>query len=140
MSKIVCHDTKDTSNQGTCAICGSSLNVLAQKREIATETIKKTKNKTSVLIATNKNHEGTVIPLQSENTIGKSGKNTIMIEDVTVSKNHCNINEDNGDWTITDNGSMNGTCVNNKQIKSKKLENNDCIQIGTYTFHYKEQV
>lgn len=141
MSKTLCHDENSNTVKGTCTICGEMINPLNQKREIMREktVTAQTENKTSVLEATNKNQEGTVLFLQENTSIGRGGDNTIMIDDASVSKKHCSIIKKNEHWVIEDKKSMNGVYVNNKQIESQKLENNDCIQIGAYTFHYKEQ-
>ena len=51
---------------------------------------------------------------------------------MTVSRNHAVLVEDEGVYTVEDEGSLNGTFVNRKRIDTAKLSNGDEVQIGKY--------
>jgi hypothetical protein len=73
-------------------------------------------------------------------TIGRSLDNDVVISDQTVSGHHCQIaQEDNGNYSIRDIGSRNGTYVNGKRIHGKEiLSLSDSVQIGNTTLHWQD--
>jgi pSer/pThr/pTyr-binding forkhead associated (FHA) protein len=80
-------------------------------------------------------------------TIGRSGENQLILDDITVGKNHCRIIKIDNIHYIQDNGSMNGTYLNKKilpkhsaegTLQGVALENNDLLQIGKFKFKYIE--
>ena len=73
-------------------------------------------------------------------TIGRSNKNNIVIENLAVSGRHAKIDALEDGYLLTDLKSKNGSFVNEKQVTSHWLENNDVITIGKHTlvFAYKE--
>ena len=73
-------------------------------------------------------------------TIGRSDKNNIVIENLAVSGRHAKIDALEDGYLLTDLKSKNGSFVNEKQVTSHWLENNDVITIGKHTlvFAYKE--
>jgi len=67
---------------------------------------------------------------QSEITIGRENRNTIVLPHISVSKVHAKIILENGRYYIADNGSTNGVVVNNKRISGKvRLQEKDVIVI-----------
>ncbi|MDT0452750.1 MULTISPECIES: FHA domain-containing protein [unclassified Streptomyces] len=66
-------------------------------------------------------------------TAGRHPQSDIFLDDVTVSRRHVEFrrNQD-GSFTVTDVGSLNGTYVNREQIESVVLANGDEVQIGKY--------
>jgi hypothetical protein len=64
--------------------------------------------------------------------IGRSPECEIFLDDVTVSRNHAVLVEENGHFRVQDEGSLNGTFVNRKRIDSVELANGDELQIGKY--------
>ena len=75
-----------------------------------------------------------VIPLASNPVIriGRGPDNTIVIPNVTVSRNHAEISYNNGQPTITDLKSSNGTLVNGNMINgTAPLTNMAVVKIGT---------
>jgi pSer/pThr/pTyr-binding forkhead associated (FHA) protein len=64
--------------------------------------------------------------------IGRSPDCEIFLDDVTVSRNHAVLIEDDGAYVVEDQGSLNGTFVNRRRIDTAKLENGDELQIGKY--------
>ncbi|MCK5685343.1 FHA domain-containing protein, partial [bacterium] len=63
--------------------------------------------------------------------IGRSNECQITINDTKVSRMHSTFFVKNRKLYLKDNGSTNGTFVNNKKIFEKKLSNGDDIRIGT---------
>ena len=75
--------------------------------------------------------------------IGKSNKNDIykdFINDITVSKEHCQIFvDDNGNIFLTDLNSTNGTFVNNNKISEPvMLSKYDIVRAGNSLVNWKE--
>ncbi|MBD3344375.1 MAG: FHA domain-containing protein [Chitinivibrionales bacterium] len=71
-------------------------------------------------------------------TIGRGHDNTISIANESVSRHHCRIEKTDEGYAITDLGSLNGTYVNDKQIKRSPLTFGDKIQISTYSLVFKK--
>jgi len=66
-------------------------------------------------------------------TIGRLEEHEIILDDVTVSRNHGEIIIENEISKITDNSSTNGIYINNLLIKnSSGLNSGDKIQIGKF--------
>ena len=64
--------------------------------------------------------------------IGRLNDKEIILDDVTVSRNHAYISVDDDLLTINDEGSTNGIFVNGEIIKESKLYSGTRIQIGKY--------
>ena len=71
-------------------------------------------------------------PKLDRTLIGRSPECDIFLDDVTVSRKHAVLVRENGDFTIEDQGSLNGTFVNRARIESAKLRDGDELQIGKY--------
>jgi pSer/pThr/pTyr-binding forkhead associated (FHA) protein len=69
---------------------------------------------------------------EGETTIGRSPDCGIFLDDVTVSRRHAVLREQNGSFVVEDQGSLNGTFVNRKRVESAQLEDGDELQIGKY--------
>jgi HD-GYP domain-containing protein (c-di-GMP phosphodiesterase class II) len=64
-------------------------------------------------------------------TLGRSAENTIVVNDVAVSGVHSKIiRAENGQYTLHDNASTNGTFVNGKEARVLDLKHGDEIRIG----------
>jgi len=71
-------------------------------------------------------------------TIGRLTENDIVIDDKTVSKNHCFIVTEQDYYIIGDAGSSNGTYINEKKISShKRLADGDVITLGDTELEFK---
>lgn len=69
-----------------------------------------------------------------ENSIGRSKGSDIVIEDPTVSRNHCVLLRRRDGWFVSDIGSKSGTKVNSRPVHSRhRLSLDDEIQIGSTT-------
>lgn len=69
-----------------------------------------------------------------EVTVGRSQDASIFLDDVTVSRRHAELRKRDGDWSVVDNRSLNGTYVNRSRIDEHVLSNGDELQIGKYRF------
>ncbi|MDO5559700.1 MAG: type VII secretion protein EssC [Oscillospiraceae bacterium] len=75
--------------------------------------------------------------LKQENakiTIGKNKNNSICIGSEYISGNHASVTRDSDGWSVSDNSSTNGTYVNNKRVRSSKLNIGDTVFILGYKF------
>lgn len=67
-------------------------------------------------------------------SFGRGPECDVFLDDITVSRHHCDISLVNDVVTVHDNGSTNGTYVDSVAIDKKQLEAGDVIQIGRYVF------
>jgi hypothetical protein len=74
----------------------------------------------------------TFTPQGERTSIGRSPDCGIFLDDVTVSRKHAVLVQQNGRWLVEDQGSLNGTFVNRARIDRVELENGDEVQIGKY--------
>ena len=65
-------------------------------------------------------------------SIGRSPESEIFLDDVTVSRSHAVIERTSSGFSLTDQGSLNGTYINNQSLKSAPLNCGDEIQIGKF--------
>lgn len=71
-------------------------------------------------------------PLHPPVTIGRDARNTIVLPTGRVSRQHALIEEEGGNLVIVDQGSTNGTFVNNQRQERAILKPGDTIRIGPY--------
>jgi len=71
-------------------------------------------------------------PAGARTRIGRSPDCDIFLDDVTVSRNHAVLVEENGEFHVEDQGSLNGTFVNRKRIDRAPLREGDELQVGKY--------
>jgi len=75
-----------------------------------------------------------------ENAIGRSRGSDIVIDDPTVSRNHCVLLRRKEGWFVSDVGSKSGTKVNGRKIsKRRKIKIDDKITIGKTTLSLKKR-
>ena len=67
-----------------------------------------------------------------DTSIGRSGDNDVLLDDVTVSRKHANIRRAGERFELIDLGSLNGTYVNNNSIARATLNSGDEIQFGKF--------
>ncbi|HYU20608.1 MAG TPA: FHA domain-containing protein [Chloroflexota bacterium] len=76
--------------------------------------------------------QGDPLELASVTRLGRSGQNTIVLDDSFVSAEHAVIVYRDGGWWLTDQGSMNGTLVNESPVRGEvALAAGDVIGIGS---------
>ncbi|WP_276671724.1 FHA domain-containing protein [Schaalia cardiffensis] len=68
---------------------------------------------------------------------GRSPKSDIFLDDVTVSRSHCQFIAVDGGHVVRDSGSLNGTYVNRERVDSARLNTGDEVQIGKYRLTYQ---
>lgn len=76
----------------------------------------------------------------TETSIGRSGENSILLNDVTVSRKHANIRRAGERFELIDLGSLNGTYVNNNSIARATLTNGDEVQFGKFHMLFVQNV
>jgi pSer/pThr/pTyr-binding forkhead associated (FHA) protein len=69
---------------------------------------------------------------EAETTIGRSPDCGIFLDDVTVSRKHAVLTDEDGRFRIEDQGSLNGTFVNRRRVDAAELSDGDELQIGKY--------
>jgi hypothetical protein len=76
---------------------------------------------------------GTVFTLSDRATasLGRSPGNEILLDDHSVSGQHCRIRPEGGSFVLHDLGSTNGTFVNEERVEQKALRSGDEVRIGT---------
>jgi FHA domain-containing protein len=71
-------------------------------------------------------------------TIGRLPECEITIEDRGVSRRHAQIRTKEGESTLTDLGSTNGTQLNGQQVQSRTLQDGDRIVVGSTLIEYRK--
>jgi ABC-type multidrug transport system ATPase subunit/pSer/pThr/pTyr-binding forkhead associated (FHA) protein len=71
------------------------------------------------------------IPPTGTLTIGRDPESDICIELPQVSWNHARIESEDGNWTLVDLGSSNGTWVNGSRIKRTRITGEDAVTLGS---------
>ena len=83
---------------------------------------------------------GLCVQLQNGMTVGRNPQmNCYIDKDHTVSNLHCSFHSRGSDWYIRDDGSTNGTFINQKRLTPKEYTLNhqgDMIRIGSQSFVY----
>lgn len=91
------------------------------------------------LIVTKGAQAGSIYQLKADTTsVGRSGTNGIRIDDSNVSSEHLRIRCENGEFTLVDLGSTNGTRINGRQMHQHVLRHNDRVQIGETVLLFKK--
>lgn len=71
-------------------------------------------------------------PAGERTRIGRSPDCDIFLDDVTVSRNHAVLIQEDGEFVVEDQGSLNGTFVNRRRIDRAPLHEGDELQVGKY--------
>jgi sulfur carrier protein ThiS len=72
-------------------------------------------------------------------SIGRSPNADILLDDVTVSRDHARIRRRPDGLYIEDAASLNGTYVNRQRIESHRLEDGDELQIGKFKLTFLDR-
>jgi len=70
--------------------------------------------------------------------IGRLPDNDIVLNDILISRRHCEIRREGERWKIVDIGSLNGIYVNNLRVSEEFLASGDVIVIGNNQFVFEE--
>lgn len=65
-------------------------------------------------------------------TVGRHPDSHLFLDDVTVSRRHAEITNEDGGLTIHDLGSLNGTYVNGDRVEERPLQTGDEVQVGRF--------
>lgn len=90
------------------------------------------------LVFRNNEGERMISLVETPFSIGRSKQCDFTINDTNVSRTHALLCLENDSWKIKDNGSTNGTFVNEVKVSESVLQHNDLIRIGTTELTYKE--
>lgn len=71
-------------------------------------------------------------------SIGRARDNDVVIENLSVSRNHARINREGDDFILSDLNSANGSMVNGHRVSRTPIKNNDLVQIGKHTLVFLE--
>lgn len=72
-------------------------------------------------------------------TIGRSPDNNVKVQNPTVSSRHCTIEQIAANsFLLIDEGSTNGTRVNDRRIRRKIVNRNDKITLGSFTLQLEK--
>ena len=69
-------------------------------------------------------------------TAGRHPRSDIFLDDVTVSRKHCEFLRCEAGYTVRDAGSLNGTYVDRERVDSHVLSAGDEVQIGKFRLAY----
>jgi pSer/pThr/pTyr-binding forkhead associated (FHA) protein len=69
-------------------------------------------------------------------SIGRARDNDVVVENLSVSRNHARIRRQSGKYVLTDLNSANGTFVNGVKITKTEIVDNDIIAIGKHKIHF----
>jgi pSer/pThr/pTyr-binding forkhead associated (FHA) protein len=89
------------------------------------------------LIANSGPEKGQQIPINQKTEIGRALDCDISILEPALSRKHAEIEPLNGELTLKDLGSANGTYVNAKKIKEVRLKDRDILQFNKVSFIVK---
>jgi len=79
------------------------------------------------------------IDLRATNSLGRHPNNTIQLLDKIVSKEHCILEQREGQWILRDLGSLNGTYVNGERVRGEiALHHGDDIALGSTRARYDD--
>lgn len=85
----------------------------------------------AALIVIHGNAPGTWLPLHyGRMVLGRSSKASLLVDDDSVSRRHCEIKLQGERCRVTDLGSTNGTIVNHALVEFGILRAGDCLQVG----------
>jgi pSer/pThr/pTyr-binding forkhead associated (FHA) protein len=74
---------------------------------------------------------GTVFPLRTVNSLGRSPANTVVIPDTYASSQHALLAQREGQWWLEDRNSRNGTLLNGGRIEEPTIvSSGDLIGVG----------
>jgi hypothetical protein len=95
---------------------------------------------TAILVLRGGEGEGQHFVLSSAVTnIGRHADSDIALDDITVSRRHCDVTQESGRFVVRDVGSLNGTYVNQKRVDSAELTQGDELQIGKFHLVFLER-
>jgi len=71
-------------------------------------------------------------------TIGRSRDADVYLDELSLSRRHCEIRHNRGQWILKDLGSFNGTFCNNLAVTECRLKPGDVIQLSQWTLEFQQ--
>jgi len=97
-----------------------------------------TGEKRAELVIIQGNDPGMVFRLgQHRMVIGRRETNHIFLDDFNISRRHAQLDYLEGNYFISDLGSLNGTFVNGQRVEKQQLESGDRIRLGTTELEFR---
>jgi pSer/pThr/pTyr-binding forkhead associated (FHA) protein len=82
---------------------------------------------------------GQAFPLKDTITrLGRHPDSEIMLDDITVSRRHAEVERTAAGYVVRDAGSLNGTYVNQERVDEALLHNSDELQVGKFRLVFFE--
>lgn len=72
-------------------------------------------------------------------TIGRLSECEVVVHDPGASRRHAQLRQQDGDWTLTDLGSTNGTQLNGQVVQQRGLVDGDRITIGATVLEFRSR-
>lgn len=69
-------------------------------------------------------------------SIGRARDNDVIVENLSVSRNHARVRVQDGKFILTDLNSANGCFVNGVKVTKTELQDDDIISIGKHKLHF----
>lgn len=70
-------------------------------------------------------------------SIGRSGRNQLVLKDKSLSRKHCEIAVVNGRYLLVNHAKTNGTCVNGRPVGEAFLKPGDTILVGRVALRFE---
>jgi pSer/pThr/pTyr-binding forkhead associated (FHA) protein len=84
---------------------------------------------------------GTVFVLKKKGySCGRSESNDFVLNDSSVSSDHCELIKSGNSYILRDKGSTNGTIINGTKVDEILLKNNDIVKLGVIELLYDGEI
>lgn len=85
------------------------------------------------LIVRNGPQPGSILVLHNRLTrLGRHPDSELLLDDITVSRRHAEIEQVGDGWRVRDAGSLNGTYLNNERVDDSAIHHGDQLQVGKF--------
>ena len=81
--------------------------------------------------------DGKRFSLDAPCLVGRGPYNHVVLEDKGISRQHAKVSPERGGHVVYDLNSANGTFVNEVSVKRHKLEANDVVRFGPFSFRFE---
>jgi len=87
----------------------------------------------TTLIVRNGPQPGSILVLVDQLTrLGRHPESELLLDDITVSRRHAELENIGGVWHVRDAGSLNGTYLNNERVDDAVIQHGDELQVGKF--------
>lgn len=151
MTYVFCNSCghRNPPESGFCSSCGSPLDLLGDRTVTLTAVdplldatgshddvvvqVSSLPRDSAVLIVRSGAQAGDRFVLEPGVThLGRHPDSEIMLDDITVSRRHVAIERTADGYVVTDEGSLNGTYINQERVERSLLHHGDELQIGKF--------